>query len=115
MDVEDDDSDDDGECDEDHGEQQILADERHDDRGRGDNLSQQQEEHSQGQQDGDAQCHLSCHVILHYVTPCHKHALRSATAYMMETNRLCAMSHISKVYLSRDERKFDKVLLNILL
>lgn len=59
MDVEDDDGDNDGECDEDHGEEQILADERHDDRGRRDNLRQQQEEHGQGQQDGDAQCHLS--------------------------------------------------------
>ena len=40
---------------EDHGEEDKLAEEGNDQRGRRDNLGQQQEEHSQRQQDRDGQ------------------------------------------------------------
>lgn len=58
MDVEDPDSDADGECDEDHGEEEVLAQEGDSQWRRRDDLGQQEEEHRQGQQDGDAQSHL---------------------------------------------------------
>jgi len=41
VDVEDDDGDDDGQGDEDHGEEQVLADQRHDERRRRDDLGEQ--------------------------------------------------------------------------
>ena len=58
MNIEDPDSDEDGEGDEEHAEKEVLAEEGDSQGGGGDDLCQQQEEHSQGQQDGDAQGHL---------------------------------------------------------
>ena len=43
---------------EDHGEEDKLAEERHNQRGGGDDLGQQQEEHSEGEQDGDGKRNL---------------------------------------------------------
>lgn len=58
VNVEDEDSDDDGEGDENHGEEEILANER-DDEGCGWNdLCDEEEEHSEGQQHGDAKSDL---------------------------------------------------------
>ena len=53
--VEHEDGDDDAERDEDHGEEQVLADERDDQRGGGDGLGDDQQEHGERQQHGDAQ------------------------------------------------------------
>ena len=52
------------ECIEDHGEEYKLPEEGDHEGGRGDDLRQQQEEHSQGQQDGDRQRHLYIHMLL---------------------------------------------------
>ena len=56
--VDDDDGDDDGGDDEDHGEEHVLPDERHGAGGGGDELHDDEQEHREGQQDGDAQGHL---------------------------------------------------------
>lgn len=56
--VDDDDGDDDGGDDEHHGEQHVLPDERHGAGGRGDELHDDQQEHSQRQQHRDAESHL---------------------------------------------------------
>jgi len=47
--------DDDAERDEDHGEEQVLADERDDQRGGGDGLGDHEQEDSEGEQDGDTE------------------------------------------------------------
>lgn len=56
--VDDDDSDNDGGNDEDHGEEHVLPNERYSTGGRGDQLNNDQQEHSQRQQDGYAESHL---------------------------------------------------------
>lgn len=56
--VDDNDGDDDGGNDKHHGEEHVLPDERHGARGRRDQLHDDQQEHSQRQQDGDAEGHL---------------------------------------------------------
>ena len=53
--VEHEDGDDDGERDEDHGEEQVLADERDHQRGGRDGLGDDQQEHGQREQHGDAE------------------------------------------------------------
>ena len=58
MNIEDDHGDADAEGVEDHGEEDKLAEERHNQRGGGDDLGQQQEEHSEGEQDGDGKRNL---------------------------------------------------------
>ena len=58
MNIEDPDSDEDGEGDEEHAEQEVLAEEGYSQGGGGDDLSKQQEEHGQGQQDGNAKSYL---------------------------------------------------------
>ena len=58
MCVDDDDSDDDGGDDEDHGEEHVLPNEWYSTGGRGDQLHDDQQEHSQRQQDRDAESHL---------------------------------------------------------
>lgn len=58
MGVDDDDGDDDGGDDKDHGEEHVLPNKRHCAGGRGDQLHDDQQEHSQRQQDGDAESHL---------------------------------------------------------
>ena len=59
MNVEDANSDEDGESNKEHGEEKILAQKRNSQGGRGNDLSQKQEEHSQGQQDGNAEGNLA--------------------------------------------------------
>lgn len=56
--VDDNDGDDDGGNDKHHGEEHVLPDERHSTGGRRDELHNDQQEHSQRQQDGDAESHL---------------------------------------------------------
>ena len=56
--VEDEDGDDDGERDKDHGEEEILTDEWDDQRGGGDDFGDEQQEDGEGQKDGDAECDL---------------------------------------------------------
>lgn len=56
--VDDDDGDDDGGDDKHHGEEHVLPDERHGAGGGRDELHDDQQEHSQREQDGDAQSHL---------------------------------------------------------
>lgn len=51
-------SDDYRKCDEDHGEEKILADQRNDQRRRWNDLGDQQEEHGEGKKDGDTQSDL---------------------------------------------------------
>lgn len=58
MGVDDDDSDDDGGNDEYHGEEHVLPNEWYSAGGRGDQLHNDQKEHSQRQQDRDAESHL---------------------------------------------------------
>ena len=55
VDVQHEHGDDDGERDEDHGEEEVLADERDDQRRGGDDLGDEQQEDGEGQQHGDAQ------------------------------------------------------------
>lgn len=62
MNIKDANGDHDGECDEDHGEEEIFAEERHRQRGRRNDLGEQQEEHSERQEDGDAEGHLLTRV-----------------------------------------------------
>lgn len=60
--VDDDDGDDDGSNDEHHGEQHVLANQRHCTGRGGDQLHDDQQEHSQRQQHRDAESHfLTCH------------------------------------------------------
>ena len=59
VDVEDADGDDDGQRHQDHGEDEVLAEQRHGQRRRRDDLGQQQKEDGQRHQDGDAQRHLT--------------------------------------------------------
>lgn len=56
--VDNDDGDDDGRDDGHHGEQHVLPDQRHGTGGGRDQLHDDQEEHSEGQQDRDTQSHL---------------------------------------------------------
>lgn len=56
--VDHDDSDDDGGYDEDHCEKHVFSNEWHSAGGGRDELHDDQQEHSQGQEDGDAQSHL---------------------------------------------------------
>lgn len=56
--VDDDDSDDDGGNDEDHGEEHVLPNEWYSAGSGGDQLHNDQQEHSQRQQDGDAESHF---------------------------------------------------------
>ena len=58
MNIEHADGDADGEGDQDHGEEEVLAEQRNGQRRRWDDLGQQQEEHSQREQNRDAECHL---------------------------------------------------------
>ena len=58
VDVEHEDGDDDGQGDEDHGEEQVLADEWDDQRGGRDDLGDQQQEDGEREQHRDAQCDL---------------------------------------------------------
>lgn len=58
MGVDDNDSDDDGGNDKHHGEQHVLPNERHSTGGRRDQLHDDQQEHSQREQDRDAEGHL---------------------------------------------------------
>lgn len=53
--VQDDDGDDDGEADQDHGEEDVLAEERQGERSRRDDLGDEEEEHGLGEQDVDAE------------------------------------------------------------
>ena len=46
------------ECVQDHGEEDKLAEEGDHEGGRGDDLSQEEEEHGQREQDGDGEAHL---------------------------------------------------------
>ena len=46
------------ECVQDHGEEDKLAEEGDHEGGRGDDLSQEEEEHGQREQDGDGKTHL---------------------------------------------------------
>lgn len=48
-------SDDDAECDEDHCEEEVLSNERDDQRCGGDGLCDNKQEHSEGEQDGDTE------------------------------------------------------------
>ena len=48
----------DAECVQDHGEQDKLAEEGDHEGGRGDDLSQEEEEHGEREQDGDGEAHL---------------------------------------------------------
>ncbi len=56
--VDDNHSDDDGSNDEDHSEEHVFADERNSTGGGGDQLNNHQQEHSQREQDRDAEGHL---------------------------------------------------------
>lgn len=56
--VEHEDGNDDGQRDEDHGEEQVLADQGDDERSGGDGLSDDQEEDSEGQEDRNAERHF---------------------------------------------------------
>ena len=58
MNVEDTDSDEDWEGDQQHREEEVLAEQRHRQGGWGNNLGQKQEEHSEGEKNGDAEGHL---------------------------------------------------------
>lgn len=58
MNIEDADGDADGECDENHGKEQVLAQQGDGQGGGRDDLGQQEEEHSERQQDRDTQSHL---------------------------------------------------------
>ena len=55
VDVEDDDGGDDGDADQDHGEEQVLAEQRHRQRRGRHDLGDEQEEHGLREQDGDAE------------------------------------------------------------
>ena len=59
VNVEDPNSDEDGEGNKEHGEEEIFAEEGNRQGGRGDDFCQQQEEHSERQQDRYAQRHLN--------------------------------------------------------
>ena len=58
MYIENADGDTDGQGDEDHGEEQVLAQQRHGEGGGRDDLSQQEEEHGEGEEDGDTESNL---------------------------------------------------------
>ena len=58
MNVEDTDSDEDWEGDQQHSEEEVLAEQRHRQGSWGNNLGQKQEEHSEGEKNGDAEGHL---------------------------------------------------------
>ena len=55
MDIQHKDGDDDAERDKNHGEEEVLADQRDDERRRRDGLRDDQQEHGEGEEDGDAQ------------------------------------------------------------
>lgn len=55
VDVKHENSDDNAECDKDHGEEQVLADERDDQRRGGDGFRDNKKEHSEGEQDRDTE------------------------------------------------------------
>ena len=58
MNVEDTDGDEDWEGDKQHREEEVLAEQRHRQGSWGNNLGQKQEEHSEGEKNGDAEGHL---------------------------------------------------------
>ena len=58
MNVEDTDGDEDWESDQQHREEEVLAEQRNRQGGWGNNLGQKQEEHSEGEKNGDAEGHL---------------------------------------------------------
>ena len=58
MNVEDPDCDEDGEGDEEHGEEEVLAEQRDGQGGGRNDLGQKEEEDSEGEEDGDAECDL---------------------------------------------------------
>lgn len=71
--VDDNDSDNDGRNDKDHGEEHVLPNERYSAGGRGDQLHNDQQKHSQRQQDRDAESHLLTWEIQKkniFIAPC---------------------------------------------